>query len=76
MAQRVLAPFGLGQGMLIQINSFRQTKWMMIMLIYFAITFATQLLAPVQVTIRGPHCCEPCPYLRPGFMLDQPASLL
>lgn len=55
MGERALAPFGLQQGMLIQINSFKQSKWMMIMLIYFAITFATQLLAPIQVTVRGPH---------------------
>lgn len=55
MGQRVLAPFSLGQGMSIQINPFKQSKWMMIMLIYFAITFATQLLALIQVTVRGPH---------------------
>lgn len=55
MGERALAPFGLQQGMLIQINSFKQSKWMMIMLIYFAITFATQLLALIQVTVRGPH---------------------
>lgn len=48
----------------------------MIMLIYFAITFAIQLLALIEVTIRGPHCCEPCPYLKTGFMLGQLASLL
>lgn len=44
--------------MLNQINSFKQSKWMLIMLIYFAITFAAQLLALIQVTIRGPHLLQ------------------